>query len=207
MKATTIHLTTLALLPAALFTLTSCSCTSPSQPPPPVGSARLAYTEGVPGGVVLQTFKTTATVTAIDQAKRKATLLGPEGKKFTVKVGPEAVNLDQIRVGDQVNATVTQRIVVSLEPEGAASSDGTAAVVARAPKGDQPAGLAAETTQVTARLIAVDSAKRTATLGLPDGTTEAFPIREDVDLSRLKAGDQVVFRVTEMTAIWVEKPQ
>ena len=103
-------MTTLALLPAALFTLTSCSSTS--KPPPAVGSSRMTYTKGVPGGVIVQTFKMTATVTAIDQAKRKATLLGPDGKKFTVKVGPEAVNFDQVRVGDRVNATVTERMVV-----------------------------------------------------------------------------------------------
>jgi hypothetical protein len=206
MKTNTKTITTLALLPAALFALTSCSCTCHSPPPPAVGSARLTYTEGVPGGVVVQTFKTSATVTAIDQAKREATLLGPDGKTFTVKAGPEAVNFDQVRAGDHVNATVTQRIVVSLGPEGAASTDGTAAAVIRSPKGEQPGGLAVETTQVTARLLAVDSAKRTATLGLPDGTTEIFPIREDVDLSRLRVGDQVIFRVTGMIAIWIEKP-
>ena len=74
-------MTALALLPAALFTLTSCSSTS--KPPPAVGSSRITYTKGVPGGVIVQTVKVTATVTAIDQATRKATLLGPDGKKFT----------------------------------------------------------------------------------------------------------------------------
>jgi hypothetical protein len=157
--------------------------------------------------VIVQTLKTTATVTAIDHAKRKLTLLGSDGKKFTVKVGPKAVNFDQVRVGDLITATVTQRIVVTLNPEGASSVDGTAAVVVRAPKGDQPGGLAAETTQMTARVIAIDSEKRTATLRLEDGTTEVFPIREDVDLSQRKVGEQVVFRVTEMIAISVEKPQ
>jgi hypothetical protein len=198
-------MTALALLPAALFTLTSCSSTS--NPPPAVGSARVTYTKGVPGGVIVQTFKRTANVTAIDQAKRTATLRGSDGKKFTVKVGPEAINFDQIRVGDRVNATVTEKIVVHLDKEGTASGDGTAAVVALAPKGDQPGGLAAGTTQVTGKIIAIDAERRTATLRFEDGSTETLPVRDDVDLSRRNVGEQVVFRVTEMIAIWVEKAQ
>jgi len=196
---------TLTVLAAALFTLTSCS--SASKPPPPVGSAVKIYTKGVPGGVVVQTVKVTATVSAIDQAKRKATLLGSDGKKFTVKVGPEAVNFDQIRVGDLIAATLTEKVVVSLGDTAASSREGTPSVVARAPKGDQPGGLVAETTQVTAKVIAIDSQKRTATLEFEDGITQTFPVRADLDLSRHKVGEQLVFRLTEMIAIWVEKPQ
>jgi translation elongation factor P/translation initiation factor 5A len=205
MKTKTIHIMTMALLPAALFTLTSCSSTS--TPPPPVGSAVRIYAKGVPGGVVVQTVKVTATVTAIDQAKRKATLLGSDGKKFTVKVGPEAVNFDQIRVGDLIAATLTEKVVVSLDDKSSPSGEGAAAVVARAPKGDQPGGLAAETIQATAKVVAIDLEKRTTTLRFDDGTTETFPVRNDVDLNRHKVGEQLVFRVTEMIAIWVEKPQ
>ena len=123
-----------------------------------------------------------------------------------MKAGPQAINFDQVRVGDQVIATVTQRMVASLDKEDATSGDGTAAVVARAPKGDQPGGLVAETTQMTGKVIAIDLEKRTATLQFEDGNTETLPVRKDVDLSRHKVGEQVVFRVTEMVAIWVEKP-
>lgn len=204
MKTKTIIMTSLALLPAALFTLTSCSSTS--KPPPEEGSSRITFTKGVPGGVIVQTFKTTATVTAIDQATRKATLLAPDGKKFIVKAGPQAINFDQVRVGDQIIATVTQRIIASLDKDDATSGDGTAAVVARAQKGDQPGGLVAETTQMTGKIVAIDPDKRKATLQFEDGNTETLPIRKDVELSRLKVGEHMVFRVTDMVAIWVEKP-
>lgn len=205
MKSKTICLAMLALLPAALFTLTSCSSTP--KPPPPEGSSRITFTEGVPGGTIVQTFKITAAVTAVDQAKRQATLLGPDGKKFPVKVGPEAVNFDQVRVGDQIIATVAEKIVAYLDQKGTASGDGTAAVVALAPKGAQPGGLVAGTTQVTAKVIAIDPVNRTATLQFEGGITRTFPVRDDVDLSQRKVGEQVVFRVTEMIAISVEKPQ
>jgi hypothetical protein len=175
--------TTLALLPAVLLT----SCSSTSQTPPPVGSARVTYTRGVPGGVIFQTIQTTATVTATDHAKRNATLLGPDGKKFTVRVGPQATSFDQVRVGDRVTATLTERILASLK-EGAASADGTAEITVR-----------------TATVIALDAEKHTATMLFDEGPTATLPIRDDVDPSRLKLGARVVFRVTEITAIGFER--
>ena len=96
-------------------------------------------------------------------------------------------------------------MAVSLDDNNGPAAEGAAAVVALAPKGDQPGGQAAAITQVTARIIAIDAAKRTATLRFEDGTTEILPVRSDVDLSRRKVGEQLVFRVTEMIAIWVEK--
>jgi len=96
---------------------------------------------------------------------------------------------------------------VSLEDKAGSSGEGAAAVVARAPKGGQPGGLAAETIQVTGKIIALDLDKRTITLQFEDGSTGTFPARPDLDLRRRKVGEQVIFRVTEMIAIWVEKPQ
>ena len=194
----------LALLCAALCFLTACA--APTPPPPGTQSGTAAVTEGVPGGVFVNTKEVSAKVTAIDTAKRKVTLLWPDGEKATVKVGPEAVNFDQVKVGDMVNVIVTEELVVYLDEEGASAPDGAAAMVALAPKGAQPAGLVAETAQVTATVTAIDATKRTATLRFEDGTTKTFPVRDDIDLSKRKLGEKVVFLVTEMIAISVEKP-
>ncbi len=201
---TTIVVGSLALLLAGLLTLTACSTTSP--PPPAKGTSSTAFQEGVPGGVFVNTVEVSAKVTAIDASNRKVTLLGPDGDKFTVKVGPEAINFDQIRVGDMVNATLTEELVVYLDEEGAPSRDKAVAVVKLAPKGAKPGGIVAEALQVTAKVTAIDQANRTATLQFKDGSTKTFPVRDDIDLSQRKVGEQVVFRVTEMIAISVEKP-
>ena len=63
-----------------------------------------------------------------------------------------------------------------------------------------------QTRQVTATVVGIDLEKRTATLGFQDGSTKAFPVRSDIDLSKHKVGEQVVFRITEMIAIRIEKP-
>ena len=49
--------------------------------------AAASVVEGVPGGSVVQTYELTATVTAIDKASRKVTLMGRDGIKQTVKCG------------------------------------------------------------------------------------------------------------------------
>ena len=202
-----------ALFVASLFISTGCSTTSSTSTEAETvsavaasGSSSAAIAEGVPGGVMVDTVEVSAKVTAIDTAKRTATLKGSDGEAFTVKVGPEAVNFDQVRVGDMVNVTLTEELVVFLDEEGAAAPDGAAAVVALAPKGAQPGGVVAETVQVTATVKAIDKANRTATLQFEDGSTQTFPVRDDIDLSQRKTGEKVVFQVTEMIAISVEKP-
>jgi Cu/Ag efflux protein CusF len=185
MKHHTIGLSGLIPLSAALLTLPACST---SEPPPPVGSAYIKYNKGEGGGVLVQTVNVTATVTAIDQAERKVTFQGAHARKFTVQVVPAAVNFGQLRVGDRVNATVTEKVALSLDEKEAPPAEG-----------------AAEITQITGTVTAIDSKQRTVLLRFEDGTTGTIPVRDDADLSRHKVGDQIVFRVTEMTAIWVEK--
>ena len=195
----------LMLSAAILLVLTACS--TPTPPPPAKGGSAVAFREGVPGGVIVNTVDVSARVTAIDKVNRKVTLLKHDGKKSIVKVGPEAVNFDQIKVSDLVKATVTEELVIFLEEEGAPAEEGAAGMVALAPKGARPGGLVAQVKQVTATVTAIDQTNRTATLRFEDGTSQTFSVRDDVDLSQRKMGDRVVFRVTEMIAISVEKAQ
>ena len=195
---------TLALLFAVLFMIAACATTTP--PPPAQVNTATAVQEGVPGGVTVNSIEVTAKVTAIDTKNRKMTLLLPEGDKETVMVPPEAVNFDQISVGDLVKATLIEEVVVYLDEEGASIPDGYAAGVAIAPKGAQPGGVVAGTVKVTATVTAIDQSNRTATVRFNDGSVETFPVRDDIDLSQRKVGEKVVFMVTEMVALSVEKP-
>ncbi len=162
--------------------------------------------EGVAGGAVVQTFELTATVVAIHQASRKVTLLSADGIKETVNVGPEAINFDQIRVGDRVKFETTQELVVGVAEPGETRSDAAAQVVALAPKGAKPGAVLAEVTQVSATITGLDKENRTASLRFEDGATRTLAVRPDVDLNKYKVGDKVVFSLTEMVAISVSKP-
>ena len=190
-----------ALLSAGVLALNSCSSTPSGE-----SVTGVAYQQGVPGGVVVQTYKETATVTAIDAADRKVTLVTPDGKKDTVKCGPDVVNFDQIHVGDQLKITVTEQLAVAMAQAGAPLSDGGAAVVALAPVGAKPGALVANTVQVTAKVSAINLKDHKATLQFADGSTKTFPVRKDVDLTQRQVGEEVSIRVTEALAISVEKP-
>jgi hypothetical protein len=172
----------------------------------PTAAGAAAIVPGVPGGAIVQTVELTATVTAIDAASRKVTLLSPDGIKKTVKAGPDVINFDQIRVGDELKVKATEELVVKMAAPGDAADDASASLVALAPEGAKPGGLAAETTKVTATITAIDEQNRIATLQFEDGSTKHFPVRSDVDLGKRKVGEKVMFRYTEMIALSIDKP-
>lgn len=204
MTRNTGYASTMIMLLVVLFTLAACATTAP--PPPAQVNTSTAMKEGVPGGVIVNTVEVTAKVVALDTKNRKVTLLLADGEKETVKVPPEAVNFDQVMVGDMLKVTLIEEVVVYIDNEGAAVPDEYAAGVALAPKGAQPGGIVAEAVKVSATITAIDQTKRTATLRFDNGTIETFPVRDDIDLSKHKVGEKVVFIVTELVALSVEKP-
>jgi hypothetical protein len=169
-------------------------------------SSAAVVSKGLPGGGLVATRELTASVAAIDAATRKVTLVDAAGIKQTVKVGPEVVNFDQIRVGDQLKIAATEELVVYVAGADEASSDRGAQLVALSPEGAKPGGLMAETTQVTAKVVAIDAEQHRATLQFEDGSLRTVPVRPDVDLAKRKVGDRVVIRITEALAIQVAKP-
>lgn len=171
-----------------------------------VAGSAMVNVEGVPGGVMVNTSEVVAKVVEIDKAKRTAKLQDETGRTFEAKVGPAAVNFDQVAVGDTVRLTLTDELVVYLDEEGGTSGEVASSVVATAPKGEQPGGLISGTRQVVGTVTAIDLAKHEATLEFKDGTKKTFPVRKDVDLKQRKVGEKVVFRLTETIAVSVEKP-
>lgn len=205
MKTNVLKWSLFSLAPAAMLALVSCSSNSSSSSAGLLSSSG-AYQPGVPGGVMVDTYKMNATVTRIDADKRKVTLLTRDGKETTVKCGPEVINFDQIRVGDQLKVRVTQELAVAMATPGAPPNDGGADMVALAPKGAKPGGMMASTVQVTAKVTAIDLKHHKATIQLPDGSSKSFDVRPDVDLTQRKVGEEVVLRFTEALAISVQKP-
>jgi hypothetical protein len=193
MKTNLLIRTTLALLPVALLILVSCSSTS--EPPPPVGTAWFYPNKGAAGGVRVQTVKMSGAVTAIDKIKRTATILAPDGITFMVTVKPEAVNFGQINVRDQVTVTVVERIAESLIKEGDASVAGPPSTGGR---------LAPEISHIRGKIKAVDFPNRTVTLEFEDGNTKTVETHGDY---HYQAGEKFEMRVTEMIAIWIEKKE
>jgi membrane protein implicated in regulation of membrane protease activity len=66
----------------------------------------------MPAGMMVETREVTATVEAIDQAKRLVTLKGPEGKSRTIKVDPRVKRLPDVKKGDQVVVRHTEGLAI-----------------------------------------------------------------------------------------------
>ena len=170
-------------------------------------STAVLIAEGVPGGVIIDTLTLDAEVVAINHKARTATLLVPDGEKIPITVGPEAINFDQIQKGDRVKALVAEELAIYLGDENAADDDGAAAIAVGAAKGEQPGGMVAESARITATVTAIDVEAHTATLTFEDGRVETVDVRPDVDLTKQNVGAKVVFEITKVVALSVEKQQ
>ena len=213
MEPTLLRFKKIAPLVLISVTLLLAGCSSQSKPeasdrdglsPEVIRAA--AYTEGVPGGVIVDTATLTATVTAVDPATRNVTLVGTDGKQVTVTAGPDVINFDQIRVGDRLKATVESELVAYMKTPGAPSDDGGYTAIAGAAKGAKPGVAGTEFVEVTAKVTSVDPKRHRATLRFPDGKTTTVPIRPDEDLTKVSRGDEVVIRTTAAVAVAVEAP-
>ena len=186
-----------ALIVAGLL---ACACT---RLPPPTEQTTVKQTST--GVEIVDTIELTAAVVGINYDTRQVVLKGPYGGEVSYRVDKSAVNFGEIKVGDQVKATVTEKLAVFLDKQKAPASAGVAASVNLAPEGAMPGGVVAATSEVTTTVTAVDVKSRKVTLRFVDGTTETVKVGKAVDLSKVSPGDSVTARLTESVAIAVVK--
>jgi len=144
-------------------------------------------------------------VEKVDLEKRKVTLTLDDGKHKTFKVDKSAINLDQVQVGDHVKASLTEELVVTVNKSGEAPAAANLEAVKLAPRGVKPSGVIVETTAVSGKILAIDSAKRKITFEDPDGKKKTVKVRKGVDISGLAVGESVDAVLTESVAIKVTK--
>lgn len=147
-----------------------------------------------------------AKVEAIDYGERTIVLKAREGEPYTLEIGPEAKNFDQLKVGDQVTADFYASTAIflrkSTEPPSARAAD----TVQLAAPGEKPGGIIVSTREMSARVDAIDPANRWIRLTGPRGNSASFRVSDTVqNLDEIKAGDQVVVGYTLAIALRVEK--
>ena len=147
----------------------------------------------------------TATVQAIDLNTRIVTLKGPKGEVRDIKVGEEAVNLPQVKVGDLVTVKYYESLAIEVIKPGTVSGAGEKSAIVRAKPGEMPGGMAARQSTVTATVTAIDKKKGTITLKGPEGKTVIAKAEEPKNLDKVKVGDELMITYTEALAISVEK--
>jgi hypothetical protein len=146
----------------------------------------------------------TATVVAIDLQKRIVTLKGDDGEVRDIKVGEEAVNLPQVKVGDLVTVKFYESIAVEVIKPGTYAGTGEKTAIVRAKPGEMPGGMAARQVTVTATITAIDKQKSTISLKGPEGNLTTVKVQDPANLDKVKVGDELMITYTEALAISVE---
>jgi hypothetical protein len=167
----------------------------------PMTVEKSTRTGTVAGGAVEQV---TATVTAIDLTTRMVTLKTKDGDE-TIRVGEEAKNLAQVKVGDRVVVTVNVGVVLSLQAPGSKAVAPAAVVSAgAAPIGEKPAGDVRARITGTVTINAIDMKTRVVTLVGPEGRKFKVTAGKGVAIDKVKVGDQVFAEYEERFAIAVK---
>ena len=153
---------------------------------------------------MMQTLNVTATITAIDKAKRDVTLKGPQGNLLTVTAGPAVKNFDKLKVGDQVDMKYVEAVTMELKKGGGmivSRTEQKGAVGAK--PGATPAGMMGREVTIVADVVAVDPAKQMITL---KGPVHSIDLRVDnpEQFKRIAKGDQVEAKFTQALAVSVE---
>ena len=171
----------------------------------PIAAAKLQADVADRGIDVVDVIKATATVQKIDLEKRKVTLLLEDGGHKTIKADKSIRNLDQVKVGDKLNLTYAEEIIVVVGSSKTAPSAAGAGMAAIAHKGSKPGGVMVETNSLTAKVVSIDAEKHKVTLLGPDGKKKTHKVSKKISLDKLKAGETVQIMVTDALAIEVVK--
>jgi hypothetical protein len=190
----------LALLATALPLFTSCSST-----PKVEKSGTSSYKQGVPGGILVETYDFTGTITRVDPNARTVTLLAPDGSYNTFKASPGDKQFAQYRDGEKVKASVARELIVFLKKSGGPIANGPSAQSTLAAKEGAIDVLVSKEERRDAIVAAVDKQQRLVMLKFSDGTTKTFPVRKDVNVGEMHPGDEVVILTGSAVALKVEK--
>jgi len=158
-----------------------------------------------PGGAYTSTLtRTTATVTAIDAAKREVTIQGEHGP-VTIQVGPGVKNFDNLKVDDRVNLSYYQGTAAQLVKGGKKVKDPAVSSFAQGNSpGMSPSGLVGASATVTVKIQDVNLPTNTVAFTRSDGTTHIVQVKSPEMQSfirDLKRGDTVQVTFTDSVAV------
>ncbi len=150
-------------------------------------------------------MEVTAVVEAINHETREVSLKRTDGKIINFTAGDEARNLDQVNVGDIVNAEYIESVTIEVmavdNPEAAELA---LAAGARSEEGEMP-GMATIATQISVATVeAINIEANTFKLKTADGEVNEYTARNPENLKHSAVGDIVVTTVTQGLAISVE---
>jgi hypothetical protein len=160
-----------------------------------------------PSGVITETSSITATVVKIDYSTRTVSLRGPKGDMMVIKVGDEARNFNQLKVGDIVTFVYSDTMAIDVQPARGDRPMATqqTELLSRAPLGDKPGGVIRTTGVMTATVVGINYTSREIWLQVPDGNVMKIVAGPGVQrFDDVRKGDMVVFQYIATLTITVQ---
>jgi hypothetical protein len=145
-----------------------------------------------------------ATVLAVGKSNRAIKMRTEKGDTVTVTAGPEVKNYGQIKKGDIVKITYTEKLTVHVEAEGAPEVSEEATSAAAKP-GEMPKASFTNKTTYKATILSINKEAGTVTLKGMDGAEYEITPRHPENMDLVKVGELVVFTYTESIAASVER--
>lgn len=167
-----------------------------------------AEADPLPSGQVSEVVKTTSIVKEIDYDNRIVVLQRTDGSTFKFRAGKDVVNLDQVKVGDEVTVEYYESIAYEVKKAGEPVPETTVeGASAREPVGGKPGGEEIQVITMTTKIVAIDATAGTVTLEDPNGGQMTVKARDRKNLERVAVGDLVELTITEALAVSVTTPQ
>jgi Cu/Ag efflux protein CusF len=150
------------------------------------------------------TVRASATIQAIDSTTRSVTLRTKDGEEDTFQVSPDVKRFNELKVGDQVNFTYVESLVVQVRKPGAAATGTTGEGAITAASGKKPGGTMAGQIQTTVTVKAIHPEVPSVTVLTADGRTVTRKIEDKKNIEGLKVGDKVDITYTAALLMNVE---
>jgi hypothetical protein len=145
-------------------------------------------------------------VKAVDYTNRTVLLDRPDGVTLTIKVGPDAVNFNRVKVGDSLMTTTSESFVAYLVKPGVSPGSIASYLTSTAPPDSQPGGVMIRNVDYNAKILVLDYATRLVVLQYGKDQARQIQVGLGVNLQELHVNDDVFIRTTEAIAVAVTPP-
>ena len=150
------------------------------------------------------TVKGTATIQSIDATTRTAVLRTSDGEEDAFVFGPDVKRFNELKVGDRINITYLESIVVTAHRPGTASNV-TATSGALVPgTGKTPAGTLSQQVTTTVTVKAINPSVPSVTVTTADGRTVTRKIEDKKNLEGIKVGEKLDITYTQAVLMSAE---
>lgn len=152
----------------------------------------------------------TASIEAINHDTREVTLKGPLGNKVTFSVDKRVKRLNEMKVGDLVQADYYVSVAAELRPPTPEEEKNPIVMLdaaGKAPPGTAPAAGGLRRYKVLTTIEGLDRPTETVTLKGPMGNLITARVADPSRLTQARIGETVVVTYTEALAISLKKAE